>query len=263
MSSPRLVATDLDGTLIPADGDVSDVTADVLSRLDRRGIPVVFVTARPLRWMDGLWPHVGAHGVAIVSNGAIVYDVPSRTARSVTGIEPGPGLALVDALTQAVPGVTFAIECADGIRHDPDYADLHEVPDGTPRGPLQQLWTDPAVKLLVRHEQMEASEFREQVAATVGDAATPTWTMDGLVEISAAGITKGAALAQLCADRGIDAQDVVAFGDMPNDIPMLAWAGTSYAVTGAHPSVIEAADHVAPGPDEDGVARVLAGMFDL
>ena len=76
-------------------------------------------------------------------------------------------------------------------------------------------------------------------------------------------MTKASTLALLCADLGVDAADVIAFGDMPNDLPMLAWAGTSYAMANAHPTVRAAADHVAPGHDEDGVAQVLAGVFDL
>ena len=97
----------------------------------------------------------------------------------------------------------------------------------------------------------------------MGDTATPTWSVDGLVEISAAGVTKAAALARVCERLGVDAADVVAFGDMPNDIAMLTWVGTSYAVANAHPSVLEVVDHVARSNDEDGVAQVLAGLFDL
>jgi Cof subfamily protein (haloacid dehalogenase superfamily) len=262
-AQPRLVATDLDGTLVPHGGGLSPYTADVLARLDRRGVPVVFVTARPLRWMLDLWPHVGRHGLAVVSNGAIVYDVHARAVREMNGIDPVPGVELVAAIADAVPGATFAIECVDGIRLDPDFVDHYRVPDGTPRGPLAEIWDVPAVKLLVRHEQLDPTEFRDRVVVAVGDLATPTWSVEGLVEISATGVTKASALARLCADLGIQAADVIAFGDMPNDLPMLAWAGTSYAVADGHPTVTEAADHVAPGPGRDGVARVLAGVFDL
>jgi hydroxymethylpyrimidine pyrophosphatase-like HAD family hydrolase len=87
--------------------------------------------------------------------------------------------------------------------------------------------------------------------------------VDGLMEISAVGVTKGAALARLCELRGVEPRDVLAFGDMPNDLPMLTWAGTSYAVANAHPSVLETADHVAPANDDDGVASVLAEVFGL
>ncbi len=253
-----LIATDLDGTLVPPDAEtVSERTARVLRRLDRAGIPVVFVTARPLRWMDGLWPHVGQHGVAIVSNGAIVYDVHDRRVRTHHGIEPEAGLALVEAITAAAPGATFAIECVDGIRADLDYSDPTHVPVGAPVGPLHEIWDVPAAKLLVRHDTIDPDVFRDGVSAAVGADATPTWTLPGLIEISASGVTKASALIELCAELGVAAEDVVAFGDMPNDLPMLTWAGTSYAMAGAHESVRAIADHVAPPCEEDGVAQVL------
>jgi hydroxymethylpyrimidine pyrophosphatase-like HAD family hydrolase len=87
--------------------------------------------------------------------------------------------------------------------------------------------------------------------------------MEGLVELSAAGITKAATLARVSSDLGVRPADVVAFGDMPNDLAMLTWAGTSYAMRNGHASVREVADHVAPTNDEDGVAAVLTALFDL
>jgi hydroxymethylpyrimidine pyrophosphatase-like HAD family hydrolase len=257
-----LIATDLDGTLVPNDRtEPSEFTASVLARADRAGLPIVFVTARPLRWMDGFWPHVGEHGLAIVSNGAVVYDVHARSAITVRGIEPSAGLAIVSAIIESVPGSTFAIECLDGIRRDPEFVEPYRVPAGSPVGPLAELWDTPALKLLVRHGSMADDAFRDGVIAAVADTATATWSVDGLVEVSAAGITKASALVELCARLGVEADDVVAFGDMPNDIPMLAWAGTSYAMADAHPSVLEAADRVAPPCAEDGVAHVVADLL--
>lgn len=96
----------------------------------------------------------------------------------------------------------------------------------------------------------------------MGDLVTTTWSATGtLVEMSSHGVTKAATLADWCAGRGIDRDDVVAFGDMPNDIALLQWAGTGYAVANAHPRVLAAADRVAPGNHEDGVARILADLF--
>jgi hydroxymethylpyrimidine pyrophosphatase-like HAD family hydrolase len=261
--TPRLVATDLDGTLLRTDGTVSELTRGVLAELDRRDVPVVLVTARPLRWMDELWPMVGRHGFAIVSNGAIWYDVASGTVRELRGIEVEAGLRLCAAIAEAVPDAGFAVECLSGIKLDPRFVDHHEAPPDSPRGPLAEVWTEPAVKVLVQHEGLDPADFRERVIAAVGEAATPTWTGDHLVEISAAGITKAATLARLSDELGVAAEDVIAFGDMPNDIAMLEWAGTSYAVGDADPSVIEAADHVAPSNDDDGVARVLSDTFGL
>ena len=264
MSRPRLVATDLDGTLVRADGSISAFTREVLATLDRRGVPVVIVTARPLRWMDDLWPLVGSHAMAIVSNGAIWYDAHRHEVRRLQGLDAQAGLAVVAAIQAAVPGAAFAIESLSGIKRDERFVEPSHVPEGSPVGVLAELWDEPAVKLMVRHEEMsDPASFRAAVLEAVGDAATTTWSGERLVEISASGVTKASTLALLCAELGVEAADVVAFGDMPNDLPMLGWAGTSYAMANADPSVIAAADHIAPPHDDDGVAVTLAAIFEL
>jgi hydroxymethylpyrimidine pyrophosphatase-like HAD family hydrolase len=261
--TPRLVATDLDGTLVRTDGTVSPRSARVLAELDARGVPVVFVTARPLRWMEELWPMVGAHGLAVVSNGAVLYDVTHREVREVRGLAPAAGLAVVDAVARAVPGATFAIECVDGLRVDERFVDVDGPGEETARGPLAELWTVPAAKLLVRDLEADPADLRRRVVDAVGGAAIATWSVDHLVEISAPGVTKAATLARVATELGVDAADVVAFGDMPNDLPMLTWAGTPYAVANAHPDVLAAAGRTAPSNDDDGVARVLEQLFGL
>jgi Cof subfamily protein (haloacid dehalogenase superfamily) len=263
MSVPRLVATDLDGTLLRTDGTVSARTASVLREVLDRGVEVVFVTARPLRWMTELWPYVGSRGLAVVSNGALLLDVATGQPLEVHAIDPASGLALAAAIREAVPGCDFEVETLSGPAMDHAYDEHGHAPPGSPRGDLAAIWTEPALKLLVRQPSMDPAAFRAAVVDAVGDRATPTWTVDGLVEISAPGVTKGAALARLCELRGVAPADVVAFGDMPNDLPMLAWAGTSYAVANAHPCVVAAADHLAPANDDDGVAVVLARTFGL
>ena len=263
MSLPRLVATDLDGTLLRSDGSVSPHTASVLREVLDRGVEVAFVTARPWRWMTDLWAYVGSRGLAVVSNGALLLDVATGEHLEVRGIDPAVGVPLTGEIRARLPGSQFAIEMLAGISLEPEYAEPGHAPPGSPRGDLAEIWTGPALKLLVRHPTLDPVVFRDGVLAAVGDRATATWTVDGLMEISAAGVTKGAALARLCDLRGIGADDVMAFGDMPNDLPMLAWAGTSYAVANAHPSVLEAAGHTAPANDDDGVASVLAEVFGL
>ena len=266
MSRPRLVATDLDGTLVRTDGTVSDRSRGVLAELDRRGIPVVIVTARPIRWLDDLWSMVGQHGLVIVSNGAAVVDLgtgESRTVRDVHGIDPAAGLRLIEAVRRSVPEASYAVECVSGLVRDDRYRELDPFPEDSPIGDLAELWTEPALKVLVKHLDVPDPEgFRARVTTAVGDAAIATWTVDGLVEISAVGVTKATALARVAEELGVEAVDVVAFGDMPNDLAMLTWAGTSYAMANGHPELRAAADHVAPTNDEDGVAQVLVGLFD-
>jgi HAD superfamily hydrolase (TIGR01484 family) len=260
--TPRLVATDLDGTLVHTDGTVSERTRRVLAQLDERDVPVVMVTARPLRWMEDLWPLVGRHGFAIVGNGAVWYDVAAGRVRDLRGIEVEAGLRLWARIAEAVPDAAFAVETLSGIVMDESFVE-RDAPTGSLVGPLAEVWTEPAVKLLVQHHGLDPADFRELVVAAVGEAATPTWSGDHLVEISAVGITKAATLARLAEELGVAAAEVVAFGDMPNDIAMLEWAGTSYAVANADRSVIAAADRLAPSNDDDGVARVLIETFGL
>lgn len=264
MTTPRLVATDLDGTLLDDRGELGDYSRQVLRRVQEQGVRVVVVTARPLRWMDELWTQVGGdRGVGIVSNGAVTYDIARREVLDSRGIPAEVGLPVVEAIREAAPGTAFALECLGGYRHEPAYVDLHPTPPDLRVGELATLWDEPAVKLLAQHLTMEPDDFRSRVVDAVGERATPTWTTDHLMEVSAVGVTKGGALAALCERLGVSAGEVVAFGDMPNDIPMLTWAGASYAVANGHESVRAAADHLAPRNTEEGVALTLARLFGL
>jgi Cof subfamily protein (haloacid dehalogenase superfamily) len=262
----RLVATDLDGTLLHSDGTVTERTRRALTEVEKLGVTVVFVTGRPIRWMDDLWQHVGGHGLAVCSNGGIVYDVHEHEVRRARTIPVSTGLEVADLLRSRVPGTTFALETTHGFAKEPTF--LPHVDDaGRPElavGPLEEVFDDTVVKLLGLHEEMEPERFWREVDAAIGHLVTTTWSSVGaLVEISAAGVTKASTLELVCEERGIASDEVLAFGDMPNDLPMLEWAGTSYAMANGHESVRALAEHVAPPNDEDGVAQVLERLFDL
>lgn len=260
----RLVATDLDGTLLHTDGTVTDRTRAALTAVEALGVTVVFVTGRPIRWMLELWEHVGEHGLAICSNGGIVYDVPARAVRSARPIPLEVGLEVAELLRTTVPGTTFGIEKVAGFGREPGFLRRNAVPDDVEVGPLEELWDDATVKMLARHDEREPEAFWAEVERAVGHLVTVTWSSLGaLVEISAAGVTKASTLALLCDELGVAAHEVVAFGDMPNDLAMLAWAGSSFAMANGHPSVIELADGTAPANEDDGVAAVLEELFGL
>ena len=255
---PRLVATDLDGTLLRSDGTGSERTAEALRAVRSQGIRTVLVTARPPRWLDPLGDLVGDGGVAICGNGAFVYDVPNRKVLSHRGIRPEAVAEIVADLRRELPGVTFAAERTTGFALEDAYESQHPVPVDAVRGPIPSADAGVVGKLLGRHPSMSEAEFLERVADVVGTRGIVAYSgAGGLAEISAPGVTKAAGLESWCADLGLDAADVWAFGDMPNDLPMIAWAGTSFAVANAHPDVLAAADHVCPSNDEDGVAQVL------
>jgi HAD superfamily hydrolase (TIGR01484 family) len=264
VSLPRLVATDLDGTLVRTDGSLSDRTREVLAAVEALGVPVVFVTGRPLRWAEEVFEHVGDHGLAVVSNGALVWDVAADRARLQRPIPEATVHRVCEELRAAVPGSAFAVEDLSGIRLEPQFMERHPVPDGARRAPLGELVDGPVLKLLARHEELGPQDYWDAAEAVVGELVTITWSSSStLLEISAAGVTKATTLALVAEGLGVAAAEVVAFGDMPNDLAMLAWAGTPYAMANAHPSVLGAVERVAPSNDEDGVAEVLAGIFDL
>jgi Cof subfamily protein (haloacid dehalogenase superfamily) len=260
----RLVATDLDGTLLHTDGTVTDRTRAALTAVEGLGVTVVFVTGRPVRWMLELWEHVGEHGLAVCSNGGIVYDVPRRAVRSARPIPVDVGLRVADLVREAVPGTTFALERTSGFAKEPGFRERYAVPDDVEVGPLGELFDDGTVKMLARHEELEPEAFWAETERVVGHLVTTTWSSLGaLVEISAAGVTKASTLALLCDELGVSPREVLAFGDMPNDLAMLEWAGTSYAMANGHPSVLELAGRTAPSNQEDGVAAVLEELFGL
>ena len=264
--SPKLVATDLDGTLLHTDGTVTERTRRALLAVEDLGVTVVFVTGRPIRWMDGLWEHVGGHGLAICSNGGIVYDVREHAVRRARPIPTRLGLEVAQVLRRDVPGTTFALETTEGFAKEPTFLPHVDDQDRAELavGPLEQVFGDNVVKLLGLHQELDAEAFWRAVEHSVGHLVTTTWSSIGaLVEMSAPGVSKASTLELVCREHGIEASEVVAFGDMPNDLALLEWAGTSYAMANAHPLVRDLADNVAPSNQEDGVAAILEKLFDL
>ncbi|MDX6274265.1 MAG: hypothetical protein QOJ92_1475 [Frankiales bacterium] len=260
----RCVATDLDGTLVRTDGKISKRTADALAGVEAAGIDVVLVTGRPPRWMHPVAEATGHRGLAVCANGALIYDL--HTERVVETFPLGVTAAadVVDSLRRAIAGVSFAVERGESFGHEPGYQTRYPMPDGVVIAPMDELLAaGPAVKILVRHASLSADELLASASEVVGQTANVTHSNvnDRLLEISAAGVSKASTLARLCAERGIDRGQVVAFGDMPNDLPMLEWAGTSYAVANAHPDVLAAVDHVTASNDDDGVAMVLEQLL--
>ncbi len=259
----RLIATDLDGTLVRSDGQISERSRQALAAAERAGIDVVFVTGRPLRWAEEVFEHVGAHGHAIVANGALLWDVAGARVAQMWPIEPAGGLDVAETLRRAVPDTHFAVETLSGLALEPGFVERYPVPPGTRRAPLTEVFDAPAVKLLARHELLEPQEFWDLAEEAIGDRVEITWSSSSsLLEISAQGVTKAATLANFCVTHGIAAAEVVAFGDMPNDVAMLRWAGTSYAMANADPRAIAAAARLAPGNDADGVASVVEHLLD-
>ncbi|MFF5447428.1 Cof-type HAD-IIB family hydrolase [Streptomyces sp. NPDC012888] len=264
----RLIATDLDGTLLRDDKSVSPRTVAALAAAEEAGILVFFVTGRPARWMDVVSDHVHGHGLAICANGAAVVDLHADgRIIEVRPLARPAARAVVDLLREAAPGTSFAVELTTGIHYEPAYPPFFQDPGATVATAEKLLREEreeqgslsaPVLKLLAHHPELDPDEFLTLARAAVGDLASITRSSPtALLEISGPGVSKASTLALACAERGISAAEVVAFGDMPNDVEMLTWAGTSYAMGNAHPAVIAAASGRTVANEEDGVAVVI------
>jgi len=260
---PRLVASDLDGTLVRSDGTIDERSRSALAAAEAAGALVVLCTARPSRWVAPLAAATGHHGVAICANGAVVCDLHTETVLEQFPLEPLVSRQVVSLLREALPGGAWAVERAEGFGHEPEYAPRWPVPAETVVDAVEELVAEPAVKLMLRHEELLADALLERARELVGHLVelSHSNSADGLLEISAAGVSKASALAHVCREHGIAREEVVAFGDMPNDLPMLEWAGHAVAVANAHPDVIAAADEVTASNDEAGVALVLERLY--
>lgn len=259
---PRLVATDLDGTLVRSDQSISSRTLDAVHAAQAAGAVFVMVTARPPRWLHDLTELVGAHGIAIVANGAILYDVAQRKAIRTRLIEPEVALEVAAAIRAEIPEVEFAIERSDRYGQEPTYVNRWPVPADAVIAEMAELLSEPAAKLLVRHPSWHADDLLVRVQALVGGRVAASHSGgERLVEISATGVSKAAMLADFAAGQGISAAETIAFGDSLNDLPMLAWAGTAYGVANAHEQVLAMVDAICPSNDDDGVAVVLEELF--
>lgn len=260
---PKLVATDLDGTLLRSDGTVCERTRRAIAEVEASGALFVLCTARPARWMAPLSDETGHRGVAICANGGVIWDLHTESALEDFPLAPTVLREVVRLLTDAIPGGAWAVERTNAFCREPGYMTRWPVPEDTIVGAVEALIDEPAVKLLLRHERLLADELLELARACVSHLVelSHSNSADGLLEIAAPGVSKATALARLCAERGIGREDVVAFGDMPNDLPLLAWAGRGVAVANAHPAVLAAADGITRANDEDGVALVLERLL--
>jgi Cof subfamily protein (haloacid dehalogenase superfamily) len=258
MDGIRLVASDLDGTLLLPDETVSQRTRAALAAARDAGITVVLVSGRPPRSLGPIAGRIGVGGIAICANGAVIWDLDTGTMVDSAPLVGELATRLVHGLREAIPGALFAVELEGSFGREAGWSDgLVAAPPDMLEADALELITGPVTKLLVRHPTMEFAEVTERARRVVGEDAMVTWAGLRLVEISAAGVTKASALERLCRRLGIAADEVVAVGDMPNDLAMLAWAGTAVAVANADRSVLEAADEVTASNTDDGVALLL------
>lgn len=258
----RLVASDLDGTLLRADRVITPRTRAALRAWEAVGA-LVAVTGRPPRTALPAAAELGLGGLLICCNGALTLDLASGTIARHRPITPAVAQTIVRRLRAAAPGVAFGVERELLQECEPEY--LRQRPfsaTSSPRlGDALDLCARPITKLLAVHPTLPTADLVTLASVAAGATAEVSHSGLPLAEICAAGVDKASAVADLCRARGIGPDAVAAFGDMPNDLPLLRWAGLSIAVANAHPDVLAAADLVTAANDDDGVARIIERLI--
>lgn len=268
----KVVATDLDGTLLRSDLTVSAHTVRTLQAASAEGILVALVTGRPMRWLPLVYEQLGVPYPAVCSNGAVVYDIGADRVVSARLLSPVQLVDLASVLDEALPGCSMASEGIGNSARGSTDADFvadefynHPWNEGSQPLPGRKrayVLGRPSVKLLVRHAHMASEEMAAAVGPLLeGQVAMTYSTNVGLLEFAAPGVTKATGLAAVAELLGVAAPGVLAFGDMPNDVPMLAWAGHGVAMANAHDDLLAVADEVTAPNSEDGVAQVLERWF--
>ncbi|MCX2712706.1 HAD family hydrolase [Mycolicibacterium sp. J2] len=263
---PALIATDVDGTLLDEDENVTPRTRAAVRAAVAAGTHFVLATGRPPRWVPPVVEQLGFAPMAVCANGAVIYDAANDRIVSARTLSAEILTALADIATSVIPGAGLAVERVGRSAHDaatpqfvssPGYEHAWLNPDNTEVS-LEDLLSAPAVKLLIRKAGAQSADMAAALAPYVGVQGDLTYsTNNGLIEVTPRGVSKASGIAEVTGPLGIAAEDVVTFGDMPNDIPMLSWAGHGVAMGNAHPEAVAVADEVTTTNADDGVARVL------
>jgi Cof subfamily protein (haloacid dehalogenase superfamily) len=264
---PKLIATDLDGTIVNHDGRISERTVNTFKRARDLGIEIFFVTGRPPRWMPEIREAFG-FGSAICGNGAMLYDLMGDKVLEEWLIELPEQRETVRRLRLAIPEVSFAVESHSYFHREKAYIPRWDVGlDNIGVHTIEEVIKSPALKMLARCSQQNLSSD-EMLAIALKEldglvTVTHSNPHDSLLEISALGVSKGATLARMAERLGIRAEECVTFGDNPNDFSMLEWAGRSYAMSSGHPDGAKYAKSVAGACEDDGVAIAIEALLDL
>lgn len=286
-----MLASDLDGTFLNSRGEVSSQNREAVKRAVKNNLEVIFVTGRPARWLRGVADMADHYNTVIGANGAFIADMEKMVVTQTNPIDSETLNIVVERIQSKYPDAVFAIERAfvgmpipNSV--SPNYSEMYaenlsdyeyaispgyEVVwknvDEIPVVPVAELMAKPDIaKVLVKPGKSAgwtSDTWLDEINQIVNQDLQTTHASEHIVlaELSALGITKATALSQVADLRGIQSSEVVAVGDMPNDIPMLEWAGESWAVANAHEEVLAVTKNHLPHSDENAVAQLINDLL--
>ncbi|WP_460697215.1 HAD family hydrolase [Nocardia thraciensis] len=266
LPTPKMVATDVDGTLIDEREQVTPRTRAAVAALIADGVPFVLATGRPPRWIDPVVDGLGFAPLCVCGNGAVIYDSASDRILHTSTLDVESLAWIADLAERVLPGCGLAAERVRASAHDaatpqfvssPEYEHAWLNPDDT-QVARREVFAAPAIKMLIRLRGATSADMRAILEPELSGRADITYSTDnGLIELSAPGVSKASGLATVAQRLGVQHATIVAFGDMPNDVPMLRMVGHGVAMANAHPEAQAAADEITGTNAADGVAQVL------
>ncbi|MGW2049275.1 HAD family hydrolase [Streptomyces sp. NPDC001858] len=259
----RLIATDLDGTLLRSDGSVSQRTRDALAAATAAGAAHIVVTGRAVPWTRPILEDLDYRGLAVCAQGAQVYDAgEDRLLTSVTLDRQLAGVAL--AKIEAEVGPLHLAASRDGLAGDvlvgPGYTVTGTLPS-TPFTDASDLWSAPLNKIYIQHPELSDDALAEAARQAAGGFVTVAMAGEGIVELLPLGLSKATGLSLAARRLGLKATDTIAFGDMPNDIPMFGWSSYGVAMANAHEELKAVANETTSSNEDDGIAVVLERLL--
>ena len=253
-----LIATDLDGTLLTSQQTVTERSREALAGVQAVGGVVVLITGRPSRTVLPLAAELGLSGHIICSNGAAIHRLSDGGAENLRSLSPTVLRRTLPRLRQRIPDIAFALEWGYGMQAESAYRaapeQVNNVLDVLDEG-------HPILKVMARAASLAPVDLAQLINDTCGQELHASTSGAPFAEIAAQGVNKRAALTHLCGVLDIKAAEVLAFGDAPNDLPLLSWAGCGVAVANAVPQVRAVANEVTLSNDGEGVAAVLERML--
>ena len=256
---PRLVALDVDGTVVDRDSVLPDPVREAIRAIIDAGTTVVLATGRAWHSTEGLVAQLGLPpGPSVCSNGAVIVEFPPLQIRKAVTFDPRE---VIRGVQDFAPGTLIAVEeIGRGFRLNQHF------PEGDLTGEMivedvEQLSARPVTRVILRDPTRSDSDFQALARHLGLHEVTYFVGWSAWLDIAPDGVNKATALAEVCADLGVSPADVLAFGDGRNDIEMLRWAGRGVALGDAPAEVKEAADDVAPMFADGGVVEELRRWF--
>lgn len=260
MNTIKLLALDLDGTLVADLNTIPARTRTAIQAAGRQGVQVTIATGREWGVTRRFVHMLGLTTPVICYQGALIVDPQSGRPIASESLPLPLAHRLIDLARREHLALHLYLDNHAYIEHPSAQsraifsrmgATVVEVPD------LKQVITRPPLKGLIVHPAGDGEALAGRLQTALGSGLSVFRSLDVLIEVTSPQVSKGRALATLARHAGVLPQEVMAIGDQDNDIDMIAWAGLGVAMGNASPGAKAAADYIAPPISRQGAAWAI------